>query len=280
MTAVLRSAIPRLASGDARRAAYAAEAALQEALFVTGPLLVVLAVALWSPRAALLACAAGNLLLVSAFALVVRRAPAAPRRRAGAGWPLRSRSLVRLLVVYGLLGLAFGAVEIGVIAAMEDAGRRGQAGLALGVWAVGSLLGGLVAARRARRDPPERLPPLLVALVLLALPLALLPAHPLLLGAGLLVHGALIAPTLGTIYEAVPGMADEALLTEAFAWGSSFVYAGVSAGNAAAGVLASRAGPAEALLLGALAPALAWPVAAGLRAAARSRATVPSRRTT
>jgi predicted MFS family arabinose efflux permease len=280
VTAVLRGAMPRLADAAALRTAYSLEAAVQEILFIVGPVLVVLIVALWSPRAAVLACAAGDVVLVSAFVLVVRRAPAAPRRRAGAGWALRSRRLVLLLAVYGLLGITFGAVELAVIAAMDDAGHRGAAGVVLGAWAAGSLVGGIVVARRARAAPAERLPPLLVALGVLTLPLALLCGNPVLLGAGLMVQGAVIAPTLGTIYETVPGLADEALLTEAFAWSSSFVFAGVAAGNAAAGILSSWTGPPVALLPAAVAPLAAWPVAAALRTAARSRATAPSRRTT
>lgn len=269
ITAVLRAAIPGLVPPEARTTVYGLEAALQEILFVVGPLLVVLAVALFDARAAMLMVAGLLTALVTVFAAVVR-ARSVPAER-GHGWAMRSSDLRRLVVVYGLLGLCFGSAELAIIAVLDDHGHRELSGALIACWAGGSLIGGLVVARRSRRPPHLRLPSLLIALTALTVPLALMSVEPALLAGGLLLQGVVIAPALGTIYEMVPDVAPDGLLTEAFGWGSSFVYAGVAAGNAAAGALAGPTGPASGFVIAVIAPLLALPVARSLRRTVRHR---------
>jgi MFS family permease len=268
VTPVLRAAMPVLAGPGDLTTAYAMEAALQEILWVVGPLVVVVAVAAVSPAGAMLLVAAALAVLTAAFAGVVRHRSAA-RGRAGGGWAMRSPALRRLVVAYGLMGVCFGATELSLIAVLDDHGHRELSGALLAAWSGGSLVGGLVVARRSRRAPHLRLPALLLGFGLLAAPLVPLSSHPVLLAAGLFAHGLFVAPSLGTVYEIVPEVVAEGLLTEAFAWGSSFLYAGVAAGNAAAGALAGPFGASTGFLVGVAAVAAALPAALSLRSSVR-----------
>jgi len=280
VSAVLRALLPRIAREGGLRTLYALEAALQEALFISGPLIVVGVVAVASPRAALGACALLLLAGTAGFALATRgrATPAPPGRRA---WALRPPALRRVAACYALVGVVFGAVELATIAALDEAGNRGLAGVVLAAWATGSLTGGLVVARRVRGDAATRLAPLLACLLVLALPLAPLAGAPPLLAAALVLHGVVIAPTLGTIYELVSRVSAADVLTEAFAWTTSAVFAGVALGNALAGVLVGWGGPAAGYGPAVAAPALAVLLARGLRAevASSTATTTPSRRT-
>ena len=109
------------------------------------------------------------------------------------------------MLVFALLGATFGSIEIAVPVAAEAAGHAGAAGLLLGVWGLGSLLGGLAAARAgAARDPVQRLTGLLAALagghLLLTIPLGPLPLAALLLLAGLA-----LSPAIAAAYAMVEG---------------------------------------------------------------------------
>lgn len=270
ITPVLRAAVPALAGEGDLATVYGMEAALQEILWVVGPLLVVAAVALVSPAGAMLAVSAAMAGLTWGFAAVVRLRPVSARAPGG-GWAMRSRALRRLVAAYGLMGVCFGATELSVIAVLDEHGQRGLSGGVLAAWAAGSLVGGLAVARRSRRAPHLRLPFLLVGFGALTLPLVPLSAHPVALGAGLFAQGLFVAPSLGTVYELVPDVVAEGLLTEAFAWGSSLLYAGVAAGNAASGALAAPFGASSGFLVGLAALGGAFPVTLALRRTVEAR---------
>lgn len=270
VNAVLRALMPRLASGDALSAAYTLESALQEILFVAGPPLVVVGVSLTSPRATVAVCA---LILVASCAWFVAevRDHVAPGRARPQGHALASSAMRLLIVVFALVGVTFGAIDIATVASLDRHGHRDLAGLALGAWAVGSLVSGLLVTRRTRLAPMVRLPGLLAVMAVMTAPLIVAERHPILLGVALFAQGSLIAPTLGTVYELVPEIAGEESLTEAFAWTGSLLVAGFAAGSAAGGVLVGWMTPAAGFALAAAAPAVAVSFARLLK---RARAAV------
>src|SRR5206468_4367159 len=115
--------------------------------------------------------------------------PAPARGRRPRGGALRSPGLQTLAIAVALAGATFGAIEVAVPAACQAAGAKGATGPLLALWGVGSLVGGLAAARAAAApDAARRLGLLLAAPGLGAL--ALVPVSsppgpaPLLLGAG------------------------------------------------------------------------------------------------
>ncbi|MCC6832115.1 MAG: MFS transporter [Thermoleophilia bacterium] len=267
VNAVLRALMPRLADGDALRTVYGLEAAFQEILFVAGPPAVALIVLVSSPRVSLAVC--GLVLAVASawFTAVVRPhvAPARPRRT---GSVLASVELRLLVAAFALTGMMFGAIDISTVASMDAHGHRNLAGVALGVWAVGSLVTGVVVARMVHSGPWVRLPWLTLAMGALTAPLIVLQADPVALCCGLFVQGCCIAATLGTVYELVPKVAAHDALTEAFAWTSSFILAGFATGAAVTGAVTGAYGAGAGFALAAAPPLLAAGVARALAARA------------
>jgi predicted MFS family arabinose efflux permease len=263
----LRALWPCLLPEGLTHAAFALESAVLEVTYIAGPVLIAGAIGAWSTVAAALTSAvlllAGTLVFAAAQPVRTHRPQAAIR----AGSPLRAAGVRTLAVVYVLVGVAFGAVEVGVPATADAAGSPHAAGLLLGVWGLGSLLGGLAAARA--RPPADRVKRLCILLALLAAGhlLLALPAGLLGLGGLLLLAGAAIAPAFGTAYGLVDGVAPAGSVTETFTWLSTGIALGLATGSAAGGALADGPGTATAFVLGGAACAAAAIYAARRRTA-------------
>jgi MFS family permease len=242
--------------GD-RHAAFALEAPAQELCFIFGPLVLVSAVAVHSPSAALGLCAV--ILLGGTLTFV-----ATPASRGWRGSGRRDGALprpvalaaagVQTLLLIGLgIGCSFGAIEVAITASAEAAGARGQIGVLMAVWGVGSIIGGLLAARSgAPADRAARVVLLLAALT--AADALLVVAGPLwALGAALVLCGAAIAPLFTIVFSLAGDLARTGTVTEVFTWLSTGISAGVAIGAAAAGALAGgAAGPAGGFAVGAV----------------------------
>jgi MFS family permease len=247
--ACVRTLFPGLLDDDCRvRRAYAVDATAVELTWISGPPLALGLGSLFSTGAAL--AAAGAVLLGGTAAFAAHPASRAwrPAPKAGHGprGALSSPAMRTLVAVLLAAGVLFGAVEVAVAAATGALGSTAAAGPLLGIWGVGSLLGGLLATRFGSGG---------IVLVLAALAaghLALVAAagSVLALGAVLLVAGMAIAPTYAIVYTMVDDAAPAGTATEAFAWLSTAVAVGAALGAAAAGVLADSAGPAAAFALG------------------------------
>jgi MFS family permease len=259
--ACLRTVLPGLLPDAASlRAAYAVEASAVELTWIAGPPLALALGALWSTGAVL--AAAGLILVVGTVAFAVQPAsrrwraePTATRPRGGS---LRSPAMRTLVMVLTAVGLLFGAVEVAVTAAAAALEGTTAAAPLLALWGVGSLAGGLVAARRSRssRQGPG-LAAILGALTLGHLALVPAAGSVVALGAVLVVAGAAIAPAYAAVYAIVDEAAPTGTVTEAFAWLATAVAIGAAAGAAIAGAVAESAGPAAALALAGAAGAAA-----------------------
>lgn len=223
-----------------RERAYALESVAQELIWITGPLIVGVLVAISSPAAALLATAGVGVL----GSLMFVRAPLAHDRRAGRpvrprGGALRSAALRAMLGPVALNGLALGSTEVGLPALALHAGSRTAAGLLLALWSLGSLIGGLLYGARSWSVP-------LRARYSVLLWLAVLCTAPLIaarsLAAGLvcsLLAGATIAPVFSCQYALVGRAVSPGVETEAFTWVSAVLVAGIAIGSAAGGAIVS-----------------------------------------
>jgi len=147
-----------------------------------------------------------------------------------------------LMLVFALLGATFGSVEIAVPVAAEAAGHPGTAGLLLGVWGLGSLLGGLAAARAGAAQDPVRRLTLLLALLAAGHMLLTIPLGPLPLAALLLLAGLALSPAIAATYAMVDSLAPAGTLTEAYTWLSTGIASGLAAGAALSGALAQSHG--------------------------------------
>jgi predicted MFS family arabinose efflux permease len=267
LAACVRTLLPDIVSDPAKLPAlFALESTVLELTFVFGPPLALGLGALWSTGAAL--AISGLVTLASTLAFAAqppsrswRPDPAAPRPRGGSLGSPAMRTLVLILVC---IGAVFGATDVGVTAAAKSLGSTAAAGPLLGLWGVGSLLGGIAATRLggAARHA-SGLTVLLSALALAHGALLLTTGSVLALGAAILFAGATIAPTVASIYAMVDRAAPAGTHTEAFSWLVTASSSGAAAGAAAAGALAQATGAPAAFAFALAAGGLAVMVAIG-----------------
>ncbi len=230
-----------------RQAAMAAETSLFELVFVLGPMLVAaLIVVTHDPAAALVTSAvatfAGTLWIASLPIMRhwVRQEGAAATRGLG---PLRVGGFPALLVCVAALGIAFGAAGVIVPAyAGQHGGGDSLGGVLLGVWGVGSAIGGIwFGTRRPAMALPRQFAWFLGGVAVSFLVLAAMP-NPLALGIALVVGGAAIAPALTVENNLVGRIAPAGMLNEAYTWVVTVSVAGSAAGGAVAGVIVDQPG--------------------------------------
>ena len=240
-----------LPSADLRDTAFALEAALQEVFFVVGPLLVAgLSVAASPAAALLLAAACGSIgTLALAGAPAARAWSGATRDHAGLLGALGAPGVRTVLMACLAMGGAFGALELSMPAFAEQHGNRAAGGIAAAALSLGSLIGGVWAGTRgpARRPPTRFLAVLCAFAAALLLPLAADSIATLTVL--VLVAGVPIAPAFASAYGLVDDLALRGTITEAFAWISTAVVAGVSIGTSLGGLAIHRFGVAAALAL-------------------------------
>ncbi|MET7866268.1 MFS transporter [Micromonospora taraxaci] len=239
LEACLRSLWPDLLPPTAVPAAYALDVAVQEVIFVVGPLSTLLAVALGGPVAGLVVAAllqlAGTIAFVRAPAVRAWRGVPAARHWAG---PLRVHRLTVLLVGVAGAGTAVGGIAVAVTAYAEAAGNRHLAGWLLAAQATGALVGGLFYTR-ARPGGARRLPLLTAGLTLGFVPLLLTPP-PALMAVLLAISGLALPPALTAIFLKVDELAMPGTVAEAFAWVATAFTVGSAAGSALTGLVVAN----------------------------------------
>ncbi|MDX6437807.1 MAG: hypothetical protein QOF45_390 [Gaiellaceae bacterium] len=237
--ASLRALWPRMfADADLRSAAYALEASLQEIIFVAGPLLVALLTAAVSPVLALAVAAAAGGVGTTLIALAdpVRAWRPEERHAGSILGALESRGLMTIISLSVCLGLGFGATEVGFPAFAEGHGGAELGSIPLALFAGGSLVGGLMAGALVTVSPVRLLRFAALLLVLgIALPLLgwSLPSMAVLA----FFAGVPIAPVVMAAYGLIDAVAKRGTAAEAFAWVTTAVFVGFSAGMALGGTL-------------------------------------------
>jgi MFS family permease len=258
--AMVRARWARLYTGSPRlHTAYALESVLDEVVFVVGPVIATVLATGVHPTSGL----AVTLLLTvgGGFVFASQRAtepPPRPRVPHVAADRLPVPTLGWVVLTFVLMGGIFGSVEVVTVAFTDAAGVIRASGPLLAVYAFGSLVSGLVVGAVHVRTGPRRrfvLGQAIMAVTLLPLPFVGLVA---VLAAVLFVAGLAISPTLIAGFSLVEAMVPASRLTEGFAWISTALNVGVSAGAAVSGRLVDGFGAS---------PAYGLAVAFGLSAA-------------
>lgn len=243
---------------DAVRSAYTVDIAVQELIFVVGPLVTVGAVAAAGPRAGLytaaLVQAVGTVLFATAPTARRWRGAEVHRHWAGA---LRSARLRLMLVAIVLVGAGVGATIVAATAYAEARATNSVAGWLLAAQAGGALIGGL-AYTRVRPSTRNRLPLLAGAYAMGYLPLLLLPGTGVMVGL-MVVSGLALPAVLTDTFLTVDDVAPQGTAAEAFAWVATAFSVGSAAGSAVEGLLLDATGS---LLLGFLVAPLTVALAA------------------
>jgi predicted MFS family arabinose efflux permease len=259
LAACVRSLLPAVVKDTTRLPAmFAFESTILELTFILGPPLALGIGSIWSTGAALIL--AGLLMLAGTLAFAAHPAsrqarPAGARRPRGGA--LRSPALRTLILVLLALGAVFGATDVGVIAATQTLGNATWAGPLLGIWGIGSLVGGLAATRKGGARSARAVTALLLALAAAHTALILTTGSLILMGATIFMAGTTIAPSVASLYAMADCAATSGTRAEAFSWLVTASSTGAALGSGAAGALAQSAGPTGAFAVVAAAGAFA-----------------------
>jgi MFS family permease len=173
------------------------------------------------------------------------RVPHPDRVRTRGLGPLRVPGFAPLVVCVAGLGFGFGAIGVAVPAYASlhsGANANSVAGLLLGVWGVGSALGGIWFGTRRFALPLAQQLGILLGLVGASLAvLAVMPAN-LWLGVALFLGGIAIAPALTVENTIIGRITPAAMHNEAYTWVITISVGASALGGAASGLLADHIG--------------------------------------
>jgi MFS family permease len=254
--------------------AYALESVLQETVWILGPLLVAIVIAVTSPEAAVVllgaVCVSGtSLFLRSPLVRSSSTAYGAGHERTSA---LASPELRALLGPIALMGVALGGVEVGLPSLALHAGSRPASGLLLALWSFGSMAGGFWYGARVWHSPLSRRYELLLV-VLLVCTVPLIGARSIALGVVCSpLAGLAIAPVFSCQYALVGRSVTPGSETEAFTWVSAALVGGLAAGSAVGGAVIGPGGVGAPFVLSCLASLLAAVIAVGFGSRVRQPA--------
>ena len=278
ISACMRTLWMERLSADRRHAALATDSVLMELCFIAGPAIFIAGIGSWSRAAAVAAC---GLVAASGAAWFALTAPArawrAQPRADGRVGAMRGAAVRRLVFMCALFGASIGAIEVATAGFADDEGRTGMLAVLLGLWGLGSIMGGVIAARRpAPEDPARTLAFYMAWLGAATLPLAL--AQDMVsLGALIFVAGVFIAPAMAVANGLLGEVAPAGTMTEAFTWSTTGTGGGIALGAAVGGWMVESAGAAGAYAFaGAAAVAGAAVTAAGITRLRSARAPAPA----
>lgn len=224
---------------DPRRVhtAYSLESALDELVFVVGPVAATLLATSVSPVAGLVvpvvAMVVGGLAFLSLRGTEPPPAPAhEPRPR---GSVLRRPGMVVIVLVFVAIGSIFGATDVATVAFAEESGRKELAGVILAVFALGSLISGLLYGARHWVSPLHRRFAIGVVALAVGVCAFFLAQSLWVLAAAMFVAGFAIAPSIINGNALVAELVPAGRLTEGLTWIGTGLSIGVSVGASVGG---------------------------------------------
>jgi hypothetical protein len=247
--------------------AFAFEAVMDETVFILGPALVTVLATAVHPLAGLATAVLAA--LVGTAVLVGQRRTEPPAggadRRHGSGpmpWPM----LAPLIACAFTLGALLGGAEVATVAFSDELGDKPLSGLMLALWALGSLLSGVITgAMQLKASNASRFRWGMLALALLMLPLPFVDGF-VALGVFLFLSGFAISPTLIASFAWIEETVPAGRLTEGITLFTTGLAAGLAPGAALVGLVVDAHGASAAywvtVVAGLLGAVLAFVVAA------------------
>ncbi len=263
------------------RGAFALESIIDELIFTVGPLLTAFLAFNIGLPVPLIAAAVLTVAGSAALALQHRTEPAPSGRHKDASHQsaLRSPGMVYMAIAAMGIGGVFGSYEVTVVAFSEEAGRASASGIVLGLWAIGSMIGGLFfGSRRWRFSLPKQVMLLTGLLTVVLIPAIVVGRLPV-LAASTFIAGMAVAPALIAVFSLTERLVPPSQLTEGLTWVTSGMSIGFSTGTSLGGIVIDAAGTSWAFCLPVASAAVACAVAAAgqpvLRRAAAGRPLPP-----
>ncbi|MDM7831985.1 MFS transporter [Cellulomonas edaphi] len=247
---VTRQSLSVLVPFELQRSAFALDSVCVELTFMLAPVLGVVLATQVSTTAALtvvgcITVAAGVLLMWAnpPTRSAVPTQADAPAAESASG---RIVSLPLLVVLLANLAATFVLVgtDVALVAALNEAGRPGDVGWMVALWAGGSVIGGLVYGARKRGLPPL----VLVAILALATVPAAFAPPPVWLALAVVLAGLPCAPALSAINSTLVSLVDERRRGEVMGWSGTMSTVGTALGAPACGFVIDRSSPGAGFL--------------------------------
>lgn len=224
--------------------AFAFESVVDEMVFMLGPVLVTVLATAVHPLAglssAVVATVAGTAVLVSQKR--TEPPPTGATRRDGGAAPLPWGVLAPLVICAFAMGGLLGGAEVATVALSEELGAKALSGLMLAIWAVGSLLAGVVTgAVHLQASNASRFRWGMLALGSLMLPLPFVNGFAT-LALFLFLSGLAIAPTLIASFAWIEEIVPPGRITEGITLFTTGLGAGLAPGAALVGLVVDTAG--------------------------------------
>lgn len=233
-----------------RDRAYALDGVTTEVGFVVGPVLAAAVIGQFGPWAGVVT--AGWLMLIAtmAFSSTGIVAGIAGSEKTIKGGALRVPAVRVLMVMFFLVGTAFGSVDILVPAVAESLGIPERTGLMLGAFAFGSGVGGFFYGSRTWPSTRyNRLRFMTVVMTVAFSALFFVLDHPLMFGVVAGMAGLVIAPIMVIVLGLVDDLAPASVVTESLALVNTAIVFGASSGSAIAGQIVDRFGVESTVLV-------------------------------
>lgn len=247
---VARQSLAVMVPPAQQKAAFALDSVLTEVTFMLGPVLGVLLVTQGSSTLALtvvgVATVGAGLLLLWADP-PTRSAPGVEVPAAPGGRVLSAHLLVVLLAAAAASFVLMGT-DVSLVASLTDAGRAGDVGWMIALWAGGSAVGGLVHGASARQPSPL----LLVAVLALATLPAAFVSGPVALAVAVFLAGVPCAPALASINATLVRLVPERRRGEVMGWSGTMQTVGNALGAPLCGAVIDRAGASGGFLTAAV----------------------------
>ncbi|QWW19452.1 MFS transporter [Schaalia sp. 19OD2882] len=225
--------------------AYAFESAIDEFIFIIGPVVSTVLGAAVHPGLGLL-LSTGFLIFGGMGFLLQRSTEPEPRPAPTGGGPrtsvLRDPAVIVLALTYIGAGALFGANDVSVVAFTEERGIPAMSGVLLAVFSFGSLLAGLVYGARAWRQPLWKLFAIGILALGAGVSVFLVAPNVWALGVAMLIVGSTCAPTTTNVNMIVARVVPDGRLTEGLTWMTASMNIGVSLGAALAGPVIDHGG--------------------------------------
>ena len=233
-----------------RQTAFALEAVVDECVFLSGPPLATVLATTIDPAAGLVAAIVFGLVGTLVFcSLRGTEPPPHPGRTDGVKVAMPWRLLLPVALISFALGGLFGSTEVVTVAFADSLGDKAIAGVLLALWALGSLVAGVITGAVSWKSPPAtRMRLGVVALTVLMAPTPLIGSS-VAMGVLLFLAGFAIAPTLIGAVSFIEQTVPASRLTEGIAILHTTMAAGIAPGAAIAGVVVDAHGPHAAYLV-------------------------------
>lgn len=256
--------------------AYSLEAAIDELIFVIGPIaatVLATSVSPWSGLAVPIV-----LMIVGGFWFLSQKRTEPPTVVPVTGehvpTVLRNPAVLAVIAIFICTGVIFGAADVSTIAFAEEQGNKGMSGVVLGVFALGSCISGLAYGARQWASPLWKR--FLVGIIALGVLVCLFFAakNLIVLSLAMFLAGFAISPTLINGNNMIQLVVAPRQLTEGLTWVGTALGVGVSIGSSVAGSRIDASGAHAGFLIVVIAGVAQVFIALGAASTLRARTEV------